>query len=195
MTCLVGMLVDVDDGTEIYIGADRLISTPTSGAILKGSKIFTVGDMIIGYSGSLRYAQILDHGFTPPEFKADDTVERYLVNSFFPDLLVTLTEHQCLLKENELAGYEGVFLLGIRGRLFKIQSDFSFLEYQDTFCASGAGEDFALGSLATTDQFDLDPALKISLAIEASTKYSHFVGGEPDIKKLFFKNGEVEERE
>jgi len=193
MTCVVGMIVETDDTIEIYMGADRYASNGFSGSLILNNKVFTLGgNMLIAISGAVRYSQILEHGFIPPEFEIGNTVENYLLNTFFPAFLETLTIHQCLFKENEQASNDGVFLLGFQGRLFKVQPDFSFVEYQDKFISAGSGADFALGSLHATDNFDLAPELKIKLAVDASATYCDSVAGEVNIKEMIFTKDKPE---
>jgi len=68
----------------------------------------------------------------------------------------------------------GEFLVGYGSRLFKINDDFSVLEYKEGFCAAGCGEIYAVSALHVLNKVDngIEPKNKISLALETAAMYS-----------------------
>jgi hypothetical protein len=63
----------------------------------------------------------------------------------------------------------GVFLVGVRGRLFEIDDDYHAREMLEQYDAVGSGVSVALGSLySTTGQ---DPETRIRVALEAAEQF------------------------
>ena len=69
----------------------------------------------------------------------------------------------------------GTFLIGVKDRLFSIQSDFQVEESASGYLACGSGEDFALGSLHTTKTLALDSKKRIEYALSAAECHNCFV--------------------
>ena len=70
----------------------------------------------------------------------------YLVKRFVPFLRAAFKDAGWLEVENSREE-GGQFLVGIRGELFEINSDFSVLKMVDGFNAVGSGEYYALGAM------------------------------------------------
>ena len=67
----------------------------------------------------------------------------------------------------------GDFLVGYRGRLFRVASDYQIAESLDPFAALGCGFAYALGSLATApDQWTPHSRVQAALSLAA-----HFSAG------------------
>ena len=65
-----------------------------------------------------------------------------------------------------------VVKLGYKDKLYSVESDFQVGESLDNYAACGSGEDFALGSLATTEGLGLSPEERIRVALQAASKFS-----------------------
>ena len=84
------------------------------------------------------------------------------------------------LKENEWAKVEngqiegGTFLLGVKCKLFRVDSDFQVSSYDGNYAACGSGEFISLGSLHTTRNFD-DPVERLTKALLAAESHNPFV--------------------
>lgn len=180
MTCIVGLKKD----DKIYIGGDTLGSNLYSKTVRMDDKVFIKDDMIFGFTSSYRMGQILRYSFTAPErsVKVIDDMT-YLVNDFIPALINCYSKFHWLTKEKDVAS-GGTFLLGYKKRLFAIYNDFQVAESIDDYCSCGCGEDFALGSMYSTEQSSLTPEDRITKAIEAATKFSCGVGGNIVIKNI-----------
>jgi ATP-dependent protease HslVU (ClpYQ) peptidase subunit len=172
MTCIVG----IKDNGKVYIGGDSLGSSHYKKVIRVDQKIFIKNDMIFGFTSSYRMGQILRYSFVAPKQLHEDADDmEYLVNKFIPALIKCYDSHGYLTKkENVVIG--GVFLLGYKTKLYKIESDFQVGESINEFDACGSGEDFALGSLYSTTAIT-DPESRIQTAINAAAEFSPGVGG------------------
>ena len=172
MTCIVG----IKSEGKVYIGGDSLGSSTYKKVIRADQKIFIKNDMIFGFTSSYRMGQILRYSFVPPKRLHEDSDDMtYLVNKFIPDLIKCYDFYGYLTKKENVA-IGGVFLLGYKEKLYKIEGDFQVGESTDDFDACGCGEDFALGSLYSTKDFT-NPELRIQTAINAAAEFSPGVGG------------------
>ena len=71
---------------------------------------------------------------------------------------------------------ESKFILGFRGRLFEVETNFAALELEVGYGAIGSGCAYALGALYSLPD-KLNPKTKIRKAIETAAFYSPTVGG------------------
>ena len=77
---------------------------------------------------------------------------------------------QATVENNEEKG--GTFLVGYKGEIFTIYDDFQVGQSVDQFASCGCGYHLALGSLTTTEQFEIDPVERLTLALTAAERYS-----------------------
>jgi ATP-dependent protease HslVU (ClpYQ) peptidase subunit len=162
MTCVVGLV----DKKTVYIGADSASVSGWTSRITRLPKVFRRGPFLIGYTTSFRMGQLLEHALQVPDQGAETNDRRFLVTVF--------AEHvRSLLKERGVAKIEantesgGQFLVGYRGHLYSVQSDFQVNEMADGFDAVGSGAEYALGALAALPTTKPIPRLKRALAISA----------------------------
>lgn len=191
MTCIVGF---IENGVT-YIGSDSLGSNGYSGKVYKGGKVFHIdnkNDIISGYTSSYRMGQLLKHSsglFDKLSLIENSVNERYMVNNFIPRI-------QDLFKsggyQTDKSGQKGggVFLLGFKDRLYKIQEDYSVLETDDEYDACGSGEDFALGALSAIKDLKLNPKERMRIALNAASKFS--VGVSPPFYMVNTSTNETE---
>ena len=141
MTCIVGL---VSKG-KVYIGADSLGSDGFTQQVRKESKVFKNGDFLIGCTSSFRMIDILKWKFNPPTVK-DDNLHKFMVTEFVDAVRTLFVENGYNITSDDWRS--GCFLVGIRGKLFSIESDFQV--YEQDFYAVGSGAYHALGSLYTS---------------------------------------------
>lgn len=165
MTCVVGL---VDKGT-VYIGVDSAAVQGWTRRKSKVAKVFRRGPFLIGYTTSFRMGQLLQHHLdVPPQEAAQDDVA-YLVTHF-------IEKARALFKEKGFAKVEsntekgGQFLVGYKGRLYSVESDFQVGEHEDGYDAIGSGADFALGALAALTR--LKPTERITRALEIAAHFN-----------------------
>lgn len=169
MTCVVAM---VRDG-QVFMGADSAGVGGYTIRYRKDQKVFMNGEMLIGFTTSFRFGQILQYEFSPPKHHADVSIERYMVSCAIPEMRKALKTHgYTTVTNNEEIG--GQCLIGYRGRLFMIDSDFQVAENDDGFDAVGCGHDLAMGSMhSTTKLMPSFPANShIEMALQAAVRFS-----------------------
>lgn len=174
MTCIVGF-IDKTHNT-VWIGADSLGSNGYTKAVESQPKVFrhdVFDDIIMGSTTTFRHIDLLKYNTTLfPEldfYKKTDIDHKYMVTTFIPNL-INLFQTGIYSSGTDSRG--GNFIIGVKNKLFEIQSDYSVLEPMDGFTSVGCGEDVAMGSLITTTQHcpKLKPEEHIRYALEAAEK-------------------------
>lgn len=182
MTCIVG----IGDGKNVWIGGD---SAGTNGwldqTVRSDVKVFTNGPMVFGFTSSYRMGQLLRYSLTVPKHYAEDETDdmAYLVTKFVDALRKCLKDGGWGLTDNHHdngAEVGGTFLLGYRGQVYSIQSDFQVAWPTDNIAACGCGENYALGSLHSTTG---KPKQRIQQALDAASRFSAGVAGPYTIVK------------
>jgi ATP-dependent protease HslVU (ClpYQ) peptidase subunit len=169
MTCIVGL--KTEDG--IYIGGDSAVSTGDNLVqTMADPKVWTKGQFIFGYAGTLRAGQIIKYNFKIPPICDRDSME-YLVIGFVDAMRKTLKKAGAAKEENKEEEQSNQFLIGYKGRLFEIDEGYGVCEVADEFTAIGSGTEYALGSLQTTK--GLEPDYRIIKALEAAAHFTSWV--------------------
>lgn len=166
MTCIVG----IADGNSVVIGGDSAGVANYDRTIRADVKVFKVGPMVMGFTSSFRMGQLLHHRLAPlPKHGPRLSAEAYLVGPFINAVRGTLSAGGWLSTDN---GQEegGQFLVGYRGRLYQIDSDFQVGDPVDQVAAIGCGESYALGALHATPR--KGTKARIRHALEAACHYS-----------------------
>lgn len=169
MTCIVGLEFD----GRIWMGCDSAAVGPNMIYPTSLSKVFTVGGILIGYTSSFRMGQLLQYKLEVPPH--DDGVDdiTYLATSFVDAVRDCLQAGGFATRENE-AETGGNFLVGYHGRLYEVCSDYQVNSTRRGYMAIGAGEEYALGSLHTTDDH-WSPVQRIVFALQAAADWNHYV--------------------
>jgi len=159
MTCIIAL----EHAGQVWMGGDSAAVAGWDIQKTANQKVFVIGDFLIGYTSSFRMGQLLQYHLDVPENNQDDDL-RYLVTKFIPAVRECLRQGGYTKMENnqESAGF---FLVGYRGRAYKICDDFQILRSMDGFVAVGYGESNALGALAALDIQNPEQAIKRALEI------------------------------
>jgi len=177
VTCIVG----IEQDGAVYIGGDSAGIEEDSLAICRRAdeKVFVndTGEFIMGFCGSFRVGQLLRYALEPPEqsLKKDDMA--YLVTDFVDAVRAVQRDKGSLSKENELEELDAAFLVGYKGRLYTVESDFQVGRPVESYAAVGCGAQIALGALYALQDTGLDPKSKIEVALSAAAEYSAGVRG------------------
>lgn len=176
MTCVVAV---VHDG-KVYMGADSAGSNAWSIATRDDPKVFVVGPMVIGYTTSFRMGQILRFRLTPPPHHREIDDDQYMMTDFVDAVRSVLKAGGWAGKENEVER-GGNFLVGYKGRIWEVESDYQVALVAHPFNAVGSGYHVALGSLHTSkpDPSDgpEDVQVRLTWALEAAAEFAAGVRG------------------
>lgn len=142
MTCIIGW----GDGDRVLIGGDSAGVSGYDITIMNNPKVFKLGSYVIGFTTSFRMGQLLQYNFTPPEHpEGQDDIE-HLVKNFIPALRSCLKEHGfSKIDNNEESG--GRFIVGYKGRIYTIESDFMVGIPSKGYDSVGCGYNVALGAM------------------------------------------------
>lgn len=178
MTCIVGL----EHEGRVWMGGDSAGITINNLSLrVRGdSKVFSVDDVLFGFTSSFRMGQLLRFSLEIPRqiIKNDyhylctdfvDAVRNCLKTGGFA---TTITEEAGGKQNSQQGEQGGTFLIGYRGKLYNIQSDYQVGIPTISFDACGCGEDYALGNLLATKGSTLSPRKRILKALTAATYFS-----------------------
>jgi len=120
------------------------------------------GEFIFGCSSSFRMTQLLHYSLELPDLPALDRVTdigRYMVTVSIDAVRTCLRGGGYAQKEEERE-IGGTFLVGVRGHLFGVHSDY---QIEETVVGYNA-----LGALYATQHADLSPRERLELALQAA---------------------------
>lgn len=184
MTCIVAL----EHEGLVYVGGDSAGIESSSLAICSRAdeKVFTTegGDFIMGFSGSFRIGQLLRYALVPPEQSTKKDDMAYMVTDFIDAVRAMQKDKGSMKKENELEEHDSGFIVGYKGKLYVVESDFQVGRPTEDYAAVGCGAQIALGALYATRKARLKPEERITLALQAATEYSAGVRPPYVIQKL-----------
>jgi ATP-dependent protease HslVU (ClpYQ) peptidase subunit len=183
MTAIAGL---VHEGS-VYIGGDSAAVGGCSLVVRRDPKVFRVGEFLIGYTSSYRMGQVLRYGESVEtvHFGTDELDPfEVMVKRFIPAIRTAFKGAGFAEKHNE-AERGGCFLVGFRGRLFSVGSDYQVGEAAHGFDAAGCGEDLVRGALFAASRTPIHrPDSVIETALQAAEQFSAGVRGPFVILKL-----------
>lgn len=163
MTAIVGLV----HNNAVWLGGDSGTFTGMSRYTTPAGKLFRLGPCIIGLAGRAVDAQVLKYFFKPPALEGD--IKTWAVTKFIPEVRKAFKEQGRQGMKDGVEGYDSLFLLGIRDRLFRVSTDLHVGDRDDAFQAVGCGEEFAYGSLFGSKG---PPQKRLELALKAATYFS-----------------------
>lgn len=153
------------NGNKVCIGVDTLgIYGGGDYKRRKDKKVFKKGDdFLISYTGSFRIGQSVRYNFEPPKKADNKSDHEYLCTDFMDSL------KEIILNEFE---EEWALLVGYKGSLYTIQSDFQVTVPKDNFDAEGAGHKYALSAYKVLS--DNNNKLNLKEKIISSLDYTSY---------------------
>lgn len=144
-------------GFELQVRADR--------------KVFQKGEFIFGFTSSFRMGQLLQYELKIPDCLPNEDIHKYMV------VKVVKAVRSCLVKggyakKKDEAESGGCFLVGYRGCLFCIESDYQVGETVHKYAAVGCGAELALGALYATVSFKISARQRVRLALQAAQEFN-----------------------
>lgn len=185
MTVIIGYV----SKEKVYIAGDSAGISGNSILIRKDPKVFKNGEFIMGFTTSFRMGQLLmSSKLKVSKQKKSETDYHFMITTFIDAIIACFKDGGYIQKENEsLIG--GTFLVGYKGKLYNISSDFQVGETEDNFDAVGCGDDIARGAMYILEKHtSLQPEEKLKLALEAVNRFSTGVAPPFNIVSLKNKN-------
>ena len=171
MTCIVG----IEHKGRIWMGGDSGVFSGWDFTSLPDGKVFAIGEFLIGVAGDARLGQLVRHKFAPPVFAEGEDLDKYMITSFVDALRDCLKNAGAVSRINEKEQSIGQLLVGIRGRLYCVWSDYAVERDSRPYRAIGCGANYALGALFVDKS--RAPHTRIRNALNAAIEYSAGVKG------------------
>jgi ATP-dependent protease HslVU (ClpYQ) peptidase subunit len=165
MTCIVAL----KENGKIYFGADKALSDTYTIRKMSSNKIFKKGKYILGYTGSPRLGQLLEHVIELPEPPKSGADLHFIVSSLIESVRKGLKEYGFSEVENNKES-GGLFIMGVDDEIFKVYSDFQVSTYENNVGCCGSGEDYAEATMEALKDI-LPPKERIARAIEIAGKF------------------------
>lgn len=182
MTAIVG----IAKGGSVWLGADSCGSSSSYRAAFTTPKLVELSTgsskLILGYTTSFRFGQILQYQVGPPHDIRKDA-EEYLVRDFIPAVRKALGEHGWLKKDSEREE-SGAALVGYRKRLFSFQSDLSLTEAHSGLDATGSGYQYALGAMSFAASLGRTAEVVLQAGLQAAATFTPGVMAPFTIRKV-----------
>jgi hypothetical protein len=169
MSCVVGL---VTSGGEVWIGGDSAATNSSAQQVIRAdAKVFVRGEYLFGCTSSYRMIQLLRYVLPLPAYDETVDLHEYFATAFIKAVRDCLKDGGYA---REKAGREegGIFLVGFRGRLFRIERDYQIEETLHGYNAAGSADDIALGALYATQHTDSGQEQRIRLALEAAAYHN-----------------------
>jgi len=183
MTCVVAMITKFG----VVMGADSAGVSNYDVQIRADEKIFIKNKMIFGFTSSFRMGQILRYDLEIPKHAKGMDDYEYMVAQFIPAVRKCLFDGGFLTKNNNNE-MGGVFLVGYKKKIYKVEADFQVGRRVEKYDVCGSGEDVALGSLYTTTNTanwrKRHPSEAIKIALQAAARFKTTVAGPFKIREL-----------
>jgi len=139
MTVIVGLEYD----GSVLMGGDIQGTGWNNKVIHTQPKVFKKNGVMFGFTSSYRFGQVLEHELPDPVVPEDPTqVYRWLITVLVPNI------HAALKSAD--ADKCGNALIGLKGQLWELQTDYSVLRSTRGFAAVGSGAEYAMGSVFTS---------------------------------------------
>lgn len=170
MTCIAG----IAEGGKVWIGGDSAgVSNNWTLMVRADEKVFTTGPFVMGFTSSFRMGQLLRYSLTVPEQTSDQTDHAFMCTTFIDAVRGCLKTGGYARKEHD-AESGGCFLVGYRGNLYLIGSDYQVGRPSPGYDAVGCGGDVALGALFASSG---PPSKRVKTALRAAASHNAGVRG------------------
>lgn len=168
MTCIAAIAA----GGIVHMIGDSAGVSGWDLSLRKDTKVFRVADMVMGFTSSFRMGQLLRYNLSAPKHHPDVDLFTYMVTAFIPAVRDCLKSGgYARIDSNEEHG--GCFLVGVKGRLFRVDSDFQVGESIYPFESVGCGAPYALGALSVLiDDESRTPEQSLNCALLRSERFS-----------------------
>jgi len=173
----------------VWIGGDSAGISGYDVTVRADEKVFQNGPFVMGFTTSFHMGQILRYAFKPPVQVGDDDMS-YMVVEFIDALRKCYSEKGILKKEHNTES-SGCFLIGYKGNLYSIESDFQVEKSMDNFNAVGCGADVAKGSLFATS--GIPPFERLNMALNAAVYLN--IGVRPPYKIISVSQDKIYDEE
>lgn len=135
------------DGWAV-IGADSRITDDGRMYEFPYGKIALNNGIYIAGAGTMRGLNILHHGWKAPSPTLRESLNSFMSKKFIPQMRKAFIDAGYDMKEDgDAAGHDTEFLIAVKGRVYRVNEDYSWdVDTRGVYC-SGSGGDYAAGVL------------------------------------------------
>lgn len=167
MTCIAA----ISHGGKVYMGGDSAGTSYYDLSVRADDKVFVLGPYVMGFAGSFRMRQLVQYAANFPAPRARDDLSRFMATRFVDAVRECLKAGGLARKEHEEESADGNFLVGIRGRLFYVESDYNVGEESGPYMAVGSGAGPALGAFFAQKK-EMAPKERVLQALAAAQRFN-----------------------
>ena len=178
MTAIVG----IAEKGRVWIGGDSQGTRGGTKVRIADGKVVRNEEFLIGTCGALRLLNLVRFIFEPPPLVADADLDSYMAKEFADAWRACVRESGLLTVDDGVESYDGELLVGVRGRLYEVDSSFASVRSLDCYAAVGSGDNIALGALDATK--GMQPEKRIRRALEAAAKWNDGVSAPFTVKHV-----------
>lgn len=180
MTCIVGVV----EGNTVWMGGDAAGTNAwLDQDLYDAPKVFRNDAMLIGTCGNARQGDLLRWALKVPDHDPRTEIEKFMVKDFINAVRECFSAGGVCVKKDNVDSALGAFLVGYKGRLFAIYSDFQVRSPKLKYAAVGCGDQIALGSMFSSEHITSGRE-RVDLALRASERFSAGVRGPFHIEAL-----------
>ena len=110
-------------------------------------KVIVNNGVIFGIAGDVLDANIIQYADLPSAEDAGWDVDRWVTNDLIPAVMQALVERHATSFENNKIETGNTILAAVKGRVYQIHGDTSWVRRTDGTYAVGSGSEYALGAL------------------------------------------------
>ena len=172
MTCIAA----IAEKGKVFIGADSAGVSGMDVIIRADEKVFKNGECLFGFTSSFRMGQLLRYKFKIPN-KPDKMSNKIFMNTLFIDGVRKCLKEGGYAKVSDNREKGGVFIVGYKGNIYSIASDYQVAQSVESFAACGCSEDYAKAVLYMTMNKNMTPRGRIYKALKVSEHFNIGVRG------------------
>ena len=159
VTCIIGL----EHEGKVYVGGDSATGNGWGLRVATTPKVFRLGELLVGFTDTWRFGQLLQYSLVVPQRDGEDSDERYLIATLIPAIRSTMKDHGYVTTEDSRESAGGA-IIGYRGRVYELSPNFGLTTFADKVAAVGVGWMFAEGAMLALEQ--LAPKERILKALE-----------------------------
>ena len=143
MTCILGM----EYLGKVHIVCDSCASNLYNYSIISFPKLFKKNDLLIGYTGTFRYGQIIQYKTSFPDKQKIQTDFEYLSTTVVDTIRNALKNNGSVQTKDNIEESLCDCVIGYNGSIYVFQSDFSIIQYKNSIASVGCGSISAKSAL------------------------------------------------
>lgn len=172
------IIIAYKEKDKIWMGADSQCTDGGTAIHLKTEKIVKKKieniDIIYGVAGYIRVNNILKYNFNEPQFDENcQTLDDYMYKTWLKSFRKTITKNGFKDTSEGIDNFnDSILLVGIQGRIFRVDSNYQMYEINEDYTCIGSGSSYARGALYVTKCMEIPIDTKVGLALEAACHYN-----------------------